>query len=49
MEKEVNKEEFDGQTVFYKSSEDMNDIPSNSIDVIITSPPSMDRLTQVIH
>jgi len=30
---------YENQTVYYKSSENMNEIESNSIDVIITSPP----------
>ncbi|MHA1448944.1 MAG: DNA-methyltransferase [Candidatus Hodarchaeales archaeon] len=32
-------EKFDGQIVHYKSSENMNEVTDNSIDVIITSPP----------
>ncbi len=35
----VDHEVFDNQTIYYKSSEDMHEIESNSIDVIITSPP----------
>ncbi|WP_455462834.1 DNA-methyltransferase [Candidatus Hodarchaeum mangrovi] len=30
---------FDGQTIYYKSSEDMSEIENSSIDTIITSPP----------
>jgi len=30
---------FDGQIIYYKSSEDMSEIKSNSVDTIITSPP----------
>ncbi|MFW9902913.1 MAG: DNA-methyltransferase [Candidatus Thorarchaeota archaeon] len=30
---------FNGQTVYYKSSENMNEIKDDSIDVIVTSPP----------
>ncbi|MFX0124579.1 MAG: DNA-methyltransferase [Candidatus Hodarchaeota archaeon] len=30
---------FDNQTVYYKSSENMQEIKDNSIDVIVTSPP----------
>ena len=32
-------EEFEGQVVHYKSSENMSELKNNSVDVIITSPP----------
>ena len=35
----VEYEVFDNQTIYYKSSEDMCEIESNIIDVIVTSPP----------
>ncbi|MFX0075156.1 MAG: DNA-methyltransferase [Candidatus Hermodarchaeota archaeon] len=33
------KLEFENQTVFFKSSEDMSELEDESIDVIVTSPP----------
>ena len=35
----VDYDAFDDQIVYYKSSENMNEIDDNSIDVIVTSPP----------
>ena len=35
----VDYDSFDNQIVYYKSSENMNEIDDNSIDVIVTSPP----------
>ncbi|MFX1285556.1 MAG: DNA-methyltransferase [Promethearchaeota archaeon] len=36
---ELHKVEIEGQTVFFKSSETMEEIPSETITLIITSPP----------
>ncbi len=35
----IDKIEIEGQTVFFKSSESMSEIPSESVTLIVTSPP----------